>query len=83
VYLNIRNFNHKLLLLIITLFLSGSFNNILIAKNNEYKIDNNKLIKTTVDSFQIKKIYAVENDNGYFNNKDDKGDTKKSEKISI
>ena len=82
-YLNIRNFNHKLLLLIITLFLSGSFNNILIAKNNEYKIDNNKLIKTTVDSFQIKKIYAVENDNGYFNNKDYKGDTQKSEKISI
>ncbi len=55
-YLSISNYNHKLLL-IITLFLSGSFNNILIAKNNEYKIDNN-LINT--DSFQIKKIYAVE-----------------------
>ncbi len=79
--MNIRNYNHKLLLLIITLFLSGSFNNILIAKNNEYEIDNNKLIKT-VDSFQIKKIYAVENDNGYSNNKDNREDNTLSKKIS-
>ena len=80
-YLNISNCNHKLLLLIITLFLSGSFNNILIAKNNEYEIDDNKLIKTT-NSFQIKKIYAIENVNGYFD-KDNREDTTQiSKKIS-
>lgn len=76
--MNIRNYNQKLLLLISLLFLSSSFNNILIVKNNEYEIDNNnKLINT--DSFQIKKIYAVENNNGYF--KQDYKDIQTSEKI--